>query len=164
MKHLFNILNYFWNRWRSEYLCELRENHAHTAKNQSKSVPSNASMGNIVIMYDEHLPRGLWKLGRVVSAMKSRDRQISGPILKTTSSDGQTIHLNRPIQHLYPLEVQAQSDVSADTSTMESDASRQTDISTQGRDFTGLRVVETSPDRDGRQSRHAAALQADDRW
>ena len=163
MKHLSNILNHFWNRWRSEYLGELREIHAHTAKNQSKTEPSHVSVGNIVIVYDEHLPRGLWKLGRIVSVMKGRDGQIRGATVKTTSSDGRTIHLNRPIQRLYPLEVQAQSDASADTSTLESDASRQTDTSTPVRDFTRPRDVETSPDRDGRRSRRAAALQADDR-
>ena len=125
--------------------------------------PSHVSVGNTVIVYDEHLPRGLWKLGRIVSVMKGRDGQIRGATVKTTSSDGRTTHLNRPIQRLYPLEVQAQSDASADTSTLESDASRQTDTSTPVRDFTGPRDVETSPDRDGRRSRRAAALQADDR-
>jgi hypothetical protein len=73
MKHLANILNHFWNRWRSEYLSELREIHSYAAKRQPKSKHSIVSVGDIVIVHDEHLPRGLWKIGKIVSVMKGRE-------------------------------------------------------------------------------------------
>ena len=82
MKHLANVLNHFWNRWRSEYLSELREVHSHTARRQSKSPPSVVSVGDVVIIHDEHLPRGLWKLGKIVSVMEGRDGLIQGATVK----------------------------------------------------------------------------------
>ena len=32
MKHFNNTLNHFWNRWRTEYLNELREAHSHSTR------------------------------------------------------------------------------------------------------------------------------------
>ena len=37
MKHLANILNHFWNHWRSEYLSELRETHTQQEDSRSPS-------------------------------------------------------------------------------------------------------------------------------
>ena len=73
MKHLSNTLNHFWTRWRSEYLSELREAHSYTARRLSKGQSSSVSIGDVVIVHDEHLPRGLWKLGKITSVMKGQD-------------------------------------------------------------------------------------------
>ncbi len=108
MKYLANVLNHFWNRWRNEYLSELREAHSYTARKQSKAKYPAASVGDIVVVHDERLPRGLWKLGRIVSVMKGRDDLIRGATVKIGVTDGQSILLNRPIQLLYPLEVRSQ--------------------------------------------------------
>ena len=112
MKHLANILNHFWNRWRSEYLSELSEAHSYTARRQSKSNHLTVSVGDVVVIHDEHLPRGLWKLGKIVSVMKGRDGFVRGATVKIGNKDGQKVLLNRPIQLLYPLEVQSQEPVS----------------------------------------------------
>jgi len=40
------------------------------------------SVGEVVIVHDEHLPRGLWKLGRIQEVMKGRDGQIRGATVK----------------------------------------------------------------------------------
>jgi len=106
MKHLCNTLNHFWNRWRSEYLSELREAHSYNARKQSNSGSPKMSEGDVVIVHDEHLPRGLWKLGRVHSVIKGRDGLIRGAVVKLTNKEGREILLNRPVQLLYPLEVQ----------------------------------------------------------
>ena len=119
MKHLANILNHFWDRWRSEYLSELREVHSYTAKRQTKSKHSVVSVGDVVVVYDEHLPRGLWKLGKIVSVMKGRDGFIRGATVKIGNKDGQKVLLNRPIQLLYPLEVQSQEPVSEEPNSPE---------------------------------------------
>ena len=46
------------------------------------------SVGEAVIVHDEHLPHGLWKLSRIETVMKGRDDQISGVTVKTVSEDG----------------------------------------------------------------------------
>ena len=112
MKHLSNTLNHFWNRWRSEYLNELREAHSYTSKRLTRSQPSSVSIGDVVIVHDEHLPRGLWKLGKIISVMKGRDGLIRGATVQMAASNGRKAVLNRPIQLLYPLEVQAPEPVS----------------------------------------------------
>ena len=97
MKHLANILNHFWIRWRNEYLSELRETHSYTARRQLKSKHSIISVGNIVVVHDEHLLHGLWKLGKIVSVMKGRDGLVRGATVKIGNKDGQKILLNRPM-------------------------------------------------------------------
>ena len=113
MKYINNLLNHFWKRWRNEYVHELRELHSYAAKKQEK--PTTISVGDIVVIHDEQLPRGLWKLGKVESLMKGHDGQVRGVTLKTTSKDGQRISLNRPVQRLYPLEVCTESVETAST-------------------------------------------------
>ena len=65
VKHLNHVLNHFWKWWLTEYLSNLREVHAHTSKRGSGDSNAQISVGQIVIVKDEHLPRGLWKLGTV---------------------------------------------------------------------------------------------------
>ena len=64
VKHLAGVLNHFRKRWRSEYLNELRESHQYSMKKRTPSYPS-VSQGDVVIVHDDTLPHGLWKLGRV---------------------------------------------------------------------------------------------------
>ena len=120
MKHLANVLNHFWNRWRYEYLSELREVHSYTARRRSKSKHSTVSMGDVVVVHDEHLPRGLWKLGKIMSVMKGQDGYIRGATVRIGNKDGQKVLLNRPIQLLYPLEVQSEESVSEEDHGSES--------------------------------------------
>jgi len=62
MKHLRKSTDDFWRRWRSEYLNELREAHRYQ---QNKTAASAIKPGDVVIVHDPDVPRGLWKLGRV---------------------------------------------------------------------------------------------------
>ena len=74
VKHLNHILNHFWNCWRKEYLSELREVHSNIAKKRPKGGDhSQISIGSIVIVHDDHLPRGLWKLGRIQAVLRGQD-------------------------------------------------------------------------------------------
>ena len=77
VKHLNNILNHFWNRWRREYLSELREVHSNIAKNHPKGVArSQIAIGDIVIIHDDQLPRRLWKLGKIQEVMRGKDGHV----------------------------------------------------------------------------------------
>ncbi len=53
-------------------MSELRERHQYQAKKNPTSVP-NIKKGDIVIVHDESLPRGLWKLGRIQEVLAGRD-------------------------------------------------------------------------------------------
>ena len=105
LKHLNATLNLFWKRWRREYLLELREAHRYH-KGKPDAVPP--SVGDIVLVEDEDKPRGLWKLARIISLIMGKDGHPRGAVLHVPSS-GRTGMLQRPLQHLYPLEVTTQS-------------------------------------------------------
>ena len=62
-RHLNNALNYFWVRWRDEYLIELRDVHRYAG--QTNAQHSTIKVGDVVIIHEESLPRGFWKLARV---------------------------------------------------------------------------------------------------
>ena len=105
VKHLNHVLNHFWKRWRTEYLSSLREVHAHISRRSPGDSNSQISVGEIVIVKDEHLPRGLWKLGIVQEVLKGRDGLTRAAVVKIASRDRQHTILKRPIQLLYPLEI-----------------------------------------------------------
>ena len=83
VKRLNSALNHFWTRWRDEYLLD-----------------SSVSVGDMVVIHDESLPRGFWKLGRVEEVISGQDGKIRA--VRLSSGTGT---LRRPIQLLYPLEV-----------------------------------------------------------
>ena len=105
MKHLLKTLARFWSRWK-EYLLELREFHRMQAERGTKY---DIKKGEVVTVYDEGHPRGLWRLGRIEDVIQSADGGIHGVIVKVTSRKGSAKLLRRPIQHIYLLEVRSKS-------------------------------------------------------
>ena len=103
VKHLASVLNHFWKRLRSEYLNELRESHRYSAK-RTPSYPS-VNEGDVVVVHDDALPRGLWKLGRIQEVLTGRDGQPRAALVRVASRGRQHVVLRRPLQLLYPLEI-----------------------------------------------------------
>ena len=101
MKHMEEIMNHFWRRWKTEYLMELREAHRfgpHGIKGEYISV------GDVVIIHNEDKKRGFWKLGRVEEVIKGQDNEIRGAITRVCTNNKQKL-LRRPVRRLYPLEI-----------------------------------------------------------
>ena len=80
MKHLSNILNQFWKRWRNEYLAELRETHRHLLE-KARGSPQ-VSIGDVVIVHEEGLPRSFWKLGRIQYLITGKDGITRGATVR----------------------------------------------------------------------------------
>ena len=97
--YLTTKLSHFWNRWRKEYLCDLRETH-----NSSGRETAMIHEGDIVIIADDKVKRNVWKMGRVESLITGRDGMVRGATLRVICK-GKPEFLNRPLQKLYPLEV-----------------------------------------------------------
>ena len=108
-KLLNDSVNLFWKRWRTEYLTELRDSHRKLYHGRAGS-PSIA-IGDVVIVHDESLPRGFWKLGVIEEVISGMDGQVRGATVRLHSSDKRLIRLNRPIQLLYPLEARCDQEV-----------------------------------------------------
>ena len=56
VKHLNHVLNHFWKRWQTEYLSNVREVHAHVSRRSPGDSNFQISIGEIVVVKDEHLP------------------------------------------------------------------------------------------------------------
>ena len=98
-------LNNLWKIWRDEYLLSLRErfkNQIKTTNTLSKLYPK---IGQIVHI-KENLPRGAWKLGKIIKLIESEDGEIRATTLLLTTRNT----VNRPINLLYPLETAPVSD------------------------------------------------------
>ena len=94
MKHLSNVLNHFWERWRNEYLLALRNSH------RQEAVPDlPIACGYIVLVHNEHLPWGLWKLARVEEIFTERGGKVSSAVVRQSDKNHQPILLCRPLHH-----------------------------------------------------------------
>ena len=90
------MLSHFWEKWRKEYLTALRENYRVTRKKHGTQI----AVGDVVIIYDEKQPRHLWKIGKVMELIPSRDGRVRGAQIKVGKSG---VIIKRPINRLYPL-------------------------------------------------------------
>lgn len=108
LKYLNRSLDSFWRRWRRENLLELCEAHHHY---HSSGEPQLVE-GDIVVVYADNQPRSCWKLGRIERVLIGADGHKRAATVRV-SNNGHTSTLDRPIQHLYPLEVVPHADADA---------------------------------------------------
>ena len=98
IKLIRQLLQHFWRRWSKEYVTLLRQFHGKIKGGGAVT----ADVGDIVIIFDEKLPRHLWKLGRVTKLLYGRDNRVRAVELKTGRSNNT---MRRPVNRLYPIEV-----------------------------------------------------------
>ncbi|GBM73327.1 hypothetical protein AVEN_258871-1 [Araneus ventricosus] len=80
-KHPLN-LNYFWNRWRKNYLVELRS--AHQAK-PSATNPVLIKKDSIVQIHVDEVPKMMWKCGLVTELHMGKDGKTRLCIIRLPS-------------------------------------------------------------------------------
>ena len=79
----------FWRRWRREYLQTLQ------LRQKWQTVESNLAIDDLVLLYEEHEPRGKWPLGRVVDVFPD-DQNLVRQVLARTAKGS----YRRPITKL----------------------------------------------------------------
>ena len=99
LKHLSS----FWKIWRDDYLLSLRESHQTKLKQTRVGSPFSARIGDVVLIKEDNLPRGSWRLGRIEELIKSRDGLIRSA--KVLLSSNKVV--GRPLSLLFPVECQA---------------------------------------------------------
>eukprot|EP00794_Sanderia_malayensis_P017130 gene17130-biopygen14746 len=112
--YLTNRLSHFWSRWKHEYLTDLRELHR-----QKKTAPEKILVGDVVLIHEDNVKRGLWKVGIIEKLIVGKDGVVRGAAVRR--SGGKNAILNRSILKLFPLElsgpeVEGARDVSKDES------------------------------------------------
>ena len=100
-RYLQRLMDHFWNRWRREYVPALRESH----RLKGESTGQTVQLGDIVNVHDESLPRAQWRMGVVCELIKGADKKTRGAVVRTVDKE-RVSFLRRPLQRLFPLEVQ----------------------------------------------------------
>ena len=86
----------FWSRWRSEYLLNLQHRQKWTMKQRSMKI------GDIVVIRDDNVYRGEWKLGKVVEVLGSKDhtRRVKILVGDREQFHKKKTYLERPVHKL----------------------------------------------------------------
>ena len=99
-KRLNNVINHFWSHWVKEYLLKLCNAHRYpNTRGQSSPVQE----GDVVVVQDTDLPRGFWKIARVMRLLRGKDGHQHAAVLRVAPRGGQANTLHQPLQLLYPL-------------------------------------------------------------
>ena len=92
------------------------------ASHKAAGINPGLIVGKVVIVHDEQLLCGLWKLGRIQETIKGQDGEVRGAVVKIAKRHAQQEVLHCPIQLLYPLEVsRPMSAAEAETATIDKD-------------------------------------------
>ena len=92
-------LSHFWSRWRKEYITDLREYHK-----ENNSKVNVVAVGDLVLIHDDNVKRGLWKMGVIETLIVGQDGKIRGAAVRKAGK-GKSEVVTRPLQKLVPLEI-----------------------------------------------------------
>lgn len=93
-RRVLRLADHFWARWLKEYLPTLIPR----GHNTGRSSGTNVCEGDVVLIADSTLPRGLWLLGRIVKTFTGADGLVR---VADVATKGGT--LRRPVRKLLPL-------------------------------------------------------------
>ena len=96
------LLSHWWNRWKHEYLVNLRESHNFATKGIGQA---NVTVGDVVTVHEDKTSRGFWRLGKIEELIVSKDKRVRGATVKVSSPTGRMTLINRPLSKLFPVEV-----------------------------------------------------------
>lgn len=103
-KYLQTCKDHMWDRWQREYLTALRERHNLV----HKTVNYQVRVGDTVLVRSDSKNRWKWPLAIVQQTYPGRNGHIPAVQLRTSKGV-----IERPVQHLYPLELQCEPTVPA---------------------------------------------------
>jgi len=73
------LADQFWIRWTREYLQTLQVRHKWT------KLEKNYKVKDVVLLYDEHVPRSKWKMGRIVEVYPDSCNRVRQVLVKTSA-------------------------------------------------------------------------------
>ena len=94
-------LDKFWEIWTKEYLQGLRENQNLQMRSCKGEVTCCPQVGELVIVKEEGLPRGSWKMAKISKLINSEIDEVPRAAELVLSSGR---YVKRPFRLLYPLE------------------------------------------------------------
>ena len=92
------VINRFWNKWRYEYLANLRETHKHYSTNKNQPF---IQVNDVVLVHSDKTPRSMWRMGVVNELIKEKmDINIRGALVRLSNNS----LLKCAVNKLYPIE------------------------------------------------------------
>ncbi|XP_065182717.1 uncharacterized protein LOC135813554 [Sycon ciliatum] len=91
-------LDQFWRVWRDDYLVDLRNSHTRKLRQARVAASEQPAVDDVVLIRDD-MPRGSWRLGRIVALHTSKDMEIRSATVITAEKT----ELKRPLSLLYPI-------------------------------------------------------------
>ena len=109
MKYLHTLTQHYQNRWKLEYLNEVRQYHR-----CGKEVDTSINVADTVLVENTALKRNYWKLGKITKLIKVHDERVRAVTVKIYNNNSIHQFINRPICKLYPLEIRANENIEKD--------------------------------------------------
>ena len=98
-RYLGSLLEHFWKRWSREYVTELRNLHRQRSRPESRMA---VSVGDVVTVFEDNLPRSRSRLGRVEQLIPGADDCVRAAVIKVITKSGRPMTVKRPVQKLFP--------------------------------------------------------------
>ena len=74
------VINRFFNKWRYEYLANLRGTHKHYSTNKNQSF---IQVNDVVLVHSDKTPRSMWRMGVVTELIEGKmDNNIRGTLVR----------------------------------------------------------------------------------
>ena len=93
LEYLTQRLNHFWDRLQPEYLVNLCEYHKSNVK-CGKAIEEN----DVVLLHEDHVPRGKWKLAKVIQLIPGKDGIVRGMKLQVRNVKEKISYVKRPLK------------------------------------------------------------------
>ena len=92
------VINRFWDKWRYEYLANLRETHKHYSTNRNQPF---IQVNDVVLVHSDKTPRSMWRMGVVTKLIKGKmDNNIRGALVRLSNNS----LLKPPVNKSYLIE------------------------------------------------------------
>ena len=91
-------MNCFWERWKKEYLTNLRENKKINTQNPNQPI---INVVDIVLISEEKLPRSAWRIRIIQELIIGKDNCIRGATVRVPRTNSV---ISRPVNKLFPIE------------------------------------------------------------
>ena len=163
LKHLNQMMDKFWRRWRNEYLLELRDAHRYYSP---EGKGAKVAIGDMVVVHSDSKKRGFWNLGRIEELINGQDGFTRGAVVRVYTGQKKSKLLKHSVKHLYPLEVTIKEDSASGLNAPSNDV----DSPVVSQEADSYVSGDSGPQRDAlsvidppRRSKRSAAINARDR-
>ena len=75
---------------------------------RGKESGETIKVNDVLLLYEENLPRHFWKFAGVIELITGKDRRHCGAVIRVSAKDGRITILRPPLQLLYPLEIKSE--------------------------------------------------------